>query len=147
MFSQLLIGTLMIGITAILHGVAMDFIIKKTPKLERFIMNRSGMKIFRKATIAVCVVLSVFTAHIGEVWLWASLYYFGHALPDFETCLYFSTVSFTTVGYGDVTLGHGWRLLGSIEAANGFMLFGWSTAFIFEVMSQLYRKEGEALKQ
>jgi hypothetical protein len=42
---------------------------------------------------------------------------------------------------------HAWRLLGAIEGANGFMLFGWSTAFTFEVLSHLYRKEGRDIGQ
>ena len=62
-----------------------------------------------------------------------------------EAALYFSTSAFTTLGMGDVVLSDEWRLMGSIEAANGFLLFGWSTAFIFEVMSQLYRKEAEVI--
>lgn len=51
------------------------------------------------------------------------------ALPDFESALYFSATSFTTLGYGDVVLDPKWRLFGAIERANGLLLFGWSTAF------------------
>lgn len=146
MFVLLLIGTVMIAATTVLHGVAVDFIIRKTPLLERFIMHKSGLKIFRKSVVATVVVLSIFAAHVCEIWLWAFLYFMAGAFTDFETCLYFSTTAFTTVGFGDMVPPESWRLLGSIEAANGFMLFGWSTAFIFEVMAQLYRKESEAIK-
>jgi voltage-gated potassium channel Kch len=55
--------------------------------------------------------------------------------------LYFSTTTFTTVGYGDVFLDKEWRLLSAFQSANGFIMFGWSTAFIFEIMSKLYKEE------
>ena len=86
-------------------------------------------------------VLGVFCAHIAQIWLWALLYIVIDAWPDLETALYFSTSTFTTVGFGDLYLGKNWRLLSSFQSANGFILFGWSTAFIFEVMSRLYKDD------
>ena len=65
-------------------------------------------------------------------------YFFIEEIPTFKTALYFSTSSFTTVGYGDLTLSEEWRLLGSMESANGMILFGWSTAFIFTVIHRIY---------
>mgnify|MGYP006290891881 CR=1 FL=1 len=63
-----------------------------------------------------------------------------HAGSHLETALHFSTVSFTTVGHGDVTASPDWRLLGSFEAAAGMLLFGVSTAFLFEVMLSVWRR-------
>jgi len=81
--------------------------------------------------------------HILPIRVWAILFYYlsPGELPTFESALYFSTSSFTTVGFGDVYLDETWRLLSSFEAANGFILFGWSTAFIFEIISKLYKDE------
>ena len=56
-----------------------------------------------------------------------------------EPALYFSTVTFTTLGYGDITLTEGWRLLSAFEAANGIILFGVSTAFVFAMIQKIYR--------
>jgi voltage-gated potassium channel Kch len=60
------------------------------------------------------------------------------ALSSLEEALYFSMVTFTTLGYGDVTLSDRWRLLASFEAANGTIMFGWTTALIMAVVHKLY---------
>lgn len=59
------------------------------------------------------------------------------AAPDFEEALYFSTVTYSTLGYGDVLLARTWRILGAIEGANGVIMLGWSTAFIVSLVTQL----------
>lgn len=146
MFAQLLIGTFMIGATVVLHALALDAIIRLTPAAETAVRRMKPARRHWKAVLLAFVVLCVYGAHVAEIWLWATLYYYAGAVSGFEDALYYSTTSFTTVGFGDFVLGKEWRLLGSIEAANGFMLFGWSTAFVFEVMSQLYRREGENIK-
>ena len=64
------------------------------------------------------------------MWLWAGLYIFLQAFSDVETALYFSIVSFTTVGFGDVVPSAEWRLLGSIESANGFCSAGVQPSFL-----------------
>ena len=73
-----------------------------------------------------------------DVALWATFYYVSGALPTFEEALYFSTVTFTTVGYGDIVLGREWRQLATFEAVNGWIIFGWATALIMAVIQRLY---------
>ena len=82
-----------------------------------------------------------------EVWLYALAYLAVGALHDFESALYFSTTSFTTMGYGDVVLDHRWRLLGAIEGANGLLLFGWSTAFLISVTGRMRVLEHDWLER
>lgn len=140
-FAHLLIGCVMVALTVIIHAVATDRLV--------ILLEKVGPGMFRvfrrlwKIPLLIVTVLGVFLAHIFEIWLWAGLYYyFEHdILKNFEDALYFSTVSFTTVGFGDIVLSSDWRLLSSFEAANGFILFGWSTAFIFEIISKLYEDE------
>lgn len=144
MIIDLFIGGAMIGLTVIFHAFSLDMIIRKAAWLEHTVFYGFGS--FKKAFVLAVVVMAVFTALIVEIWLWA-LFYFGvGAFQDLETALYFSTSTFTTVGYGDVVLDKEWRLFSSVEACNGFLLFGWSTAFIFEVVSTVYRKEGKAIQ-
>jgi hypothetical protein len=93
------------------------------------------------------VLVSVFTAwmFIGmllEALIWALFYPYHPAittLPDLETALYFSMVTFTSVGYGDVVLTGNWRMLASLEGANGVIVFGWTTALIFYVIQTVYK--------
>ena len=93
------------------------------------------------------ILVSGFTAWmfidmVLEALVWALLYLYHSAitvLGDLKTALYFSMVTFTSVGYGDVVLTGNWRLLASLQGANGVMLFGWTTALIFYVIQTVYR--------
>ncbi|OAP40982.1 Ion channel [Sinorhizobium glycinis] len=78
-----------------------------------------------------------------DVVLWAALYYFSQALTSLEDALYFSTVTFTTVGYGDIVLGKEWRQVATFEAINGWIIFGWATALMMAVIQRLYFRETE----
>lgn len=91
------------------------------------------------------VVLGLMAIHTVEVWLYAVAYLSLDALPDLETALYFSTSSFTTIGYGDVVLDRRWRLVAAIEGANGLLLFGWSTAFLISITSRVRALEHDWL--
>jgi hypothetical protein len=80
-------------------------------------------------TIAVLM-----AAHTIEVFVWAAAYLIFGAAPAEADLGYFAFVNYTTLGYGDVLPVERWRLLGPITAMNGMLLFGWSTAVIFEVL-------------
>ncbi|ESQ17249.1 MAG: two pore domain potassium channel family protein [Thiohalocapsa sp. PB-PSB1] len=86
----------------------------------------------------------MFLAIVVEATAWASLYLYNPmitSLPNLETAFYFSMVTFTTLGYGDVVLTGNWRTLASIQAANGVIVFGWTTALIFVYIQQIYTKD------
>jgi hypothetical protein len=101
----------------------------------------SGFRLERHGpgrTVAmVGTVLGLFSLHGVEIWLWAGAYWWTGALPSFETALYFSTATFSTLGYGDVILDQEWRLFGSLEGINGFLLIGWSTAYLIAAATRL----------
>ncbi|MBV8458863.1 MAG: two pore domain potassium channel family protein [Acetobacteraceae bacterium] len=101
----------------------------------------------RQGAAVVLVVLGLTVIHTIEVWLYAAAYLATGALSDPEAALYFSTSSFTTIGYGDVVLDRQWRLLGAIEGANGLLLFGWSTAFLVSVTSRVRVLEHDWLER
>jgi hypothetical protein len=77
---------------------------------------------------------------VAEIWIRAIFFHFIEEFSNFEAALYFTTFNFTTVSYGDLVLSEAWRLMGALETADGMMLFGWSTAFIFEVVRRSYRR-------
>jgi hypothetical protein len=77
-------------------------------------------------------------AHVAEVGVWAITYRVLQVIPN-GNVLYFAFVNYTTLGYGDVLPGARWHLLGPAAAMNGILLFGWSTAVIFEVLRSAVR--------
>ena len=87
------------------------------------------------------VVILMFLASVMEVSAWAITYLTLNAIEGFEKALYFSMVTFTTLGYGEIVLDEHWRLLASFEAANGIIMFGWTTAIVIAAVQHLYFKE------
>ena len=92
-------------------------------------------------------VLSLIFLHTAEIWSYALLYLALGALNGFEQALYFSTVSFTMLGFGDIVLDPAFRIISAIEGANGLILFGWSTAFLISLMSKLRMLEHDWLER
>src|SRR5437899_11679986 len=70
--------------------------------------------------------------------LWAVVFWRAQDLPNVDTALYFSLATYTTIGFGDVVVGPGWRVLAGIEGLTGILLVAWSTAFVFAVVNRTY---------
>ena len=83
-------------------------------------------------------VLLMFFVSLLEVGIWAVAYMELGAIDEIEPAIYFSMVTFTTVGYGDIVIDDHWRLLASFEAANGIIMFGWTTAIVIAVVQRVY---------
>jgi hypothetical protein len=75
--------------------------------------------------------------HLLEIAVWALFYSLGGSMPDLTTALYFSAVTYTTTGYGDLVLPPEWRLVGAVEALTGILMCGWSTGFFFAVAARI----------
>lgn len=90
------------------------------------------------------IVIYMFLASVAEVLLWAVVYIGLGAIEGLEQAFYFSMVTFTTLGYGDIVLPQHWRLLSSFEAANGIIMFGWTTSIVIAVVSRIYFKDKSA---
>jgi hypothetical protein len=75
--------------------------------------------------------------HLLEIIVWALIYFWKGAMPDLAAACYFSAVTYTTTGYGDLTLPTNWRLVGGVEALTGILMCGWSTGFFFAVVSRM----------
>jgi hypothetical protein len=88
----------------------------------------------RLTAVMICTVSVLMIAHVLEVFVWSLAYAMVDAAPTGADLLYFAFVNYTTLGYGDLTPVDRWRLIGPITAMNGVLLFGWSTAVIFEVL-------------
>lgn len=136
MLFQLAIGCAMILATTVVHGLAT---LAGVQMLKGHYLARTAAPSSLHDTCVIAVfVLWLFFATIAEIWLWAGLFMLLGALGTLEEALYFSTVTFSTLGYGDIVLDKQWRLLASFAAANGLFLFGWSTALVFAVVQRVH---------
>ena len=135
MIGNLALATLMVGLTVIIHFVGLlGLMWVLRARGHRFRAHESAIG---QGAAIVFVVLGLVAILTIEIWLYGVVYLSLGALPDFESALYFSTTSFTTIGYGDVVLDKSWRLFGAVEGANGLLLFGWSTAFLIAVTARM----------
>lgn len=136
MLEHVAIGMALLVTTTAVHAGAMGLAFEglKLTHARRWI----GRSVLTKLVGVAGLVVLMFLASVVEAGLWASTYLVVGALPTLEEALYFSMVSFTTLGFGDVTLDASWRLLASFEAANGTIMFGWTTALIVAVVHRLY---------
>jgi hypothetical protein len=127
MIASLGLGSIIISLTVIVHTFGLILV---THAMTRFVglFRVHGRR--SRFLAMVTVVHGIFLVMSIEVWLWASAYMLAGVVRDFETALYFSMVTFATVGYGDVVPPHEWRLFVALEGVNGFLLIGWSTAYL-----------------
>ena len=137
-WNNILLGCLLIVITILIHSTVTKYTINMVNK--RTDPKKKHYKYAKEYWIAV-IVLLMFSAAITEAAIWAMSYVLIGALPVFEHALYFSIVTFTTLGYGDITLNENWRLLASMEAAIGIIIFGWTTAIVMAVVQKLFFKK------
>ena len=134
----MILGSIMIILTTVIQGV---FTITGIEMLRRRVTRKVARSDFKSTLWLSYFVLWLFLATILEVWVWAVLYRLIGAVSSAEEALYFSTTTFTTLGFGDLTLDEQWRLLSSFEGANGLLMFGWSTAMIFAAVQKVYGYE------
>ncbi len=132
MFVQLVIGSILIAVTVIIQAFFFYIAEVVLDKTSGWIHNR---KRHLKAAFSLTVAtLWVMAAHSIGVWIWAFAFLQIGVFTTLEPSLYFSVVSFTTLGFGDVLLPTEWRLLAGLCAANGLLIFGLSTAFLVEFL-------------
>lgn len=138
---QLLIAGPMVGITIIMHLAGLALLVGM---IRRHTLDGDKRRARMRQLITILgAAFGLFALHTVEIWLYAALYVGVHALHNFDDSLYFSTTTYTTLGYGDVILPKKWRLVGAIESANGIILLGWSTAFFVSVINRIRLFEHE----
>ena len=126
------------AITVIIHGLGAAVAARRATRLWAHRRDRPGR--LGAERLLVRLVSALLLLHLTEAVVWAIFYLLVGALPDLETAAYFSLTSYTTVGYGDVTLPKPWRLLGPLEAAVGILMLGWSTGILVAVIGMIYRQ-------
>ena len=140
MLIEIIIGGAMIALTTLIQGV---FTMVGVEYMRDYATKHNEPALIWSTLRLAAFVLWLFLATIIEVWSWAILYVFLDAFQSIETAVYFSTVTFTTLGFGDIVLEDQWRLLSAFEAANGLLMFGWSTALVFVGVQWTFENRAE----
>jgi hypothetical protein len=143
---NLAVASAMVALTVLLHFWGLIALTRIVSGGSERLRAHEGAG--RAALVIVLGVFGVFALHTAEIWLYAVLYRIVLIeTQSFEEALYFSTVTFASLGYGDIVLSPRWRLISAIEAANGVILFAWSTAFLFTLTRRLNLIERDWLER
>ncbi len=119
----------------IVQSLGMLVLIRWLSRVRRVLESRST---YLRVALLLRLFVGIVLLHLVQVGLWAVVFWRAHELPNVETALYFSLATYTTIGFGDVVVGPGWRVLAGIEGLTGILLVGWSTAFVFAVVNRMY---------
>lgn len=138
MLIQFAISTAMLVLCVLIHGGGL-FSLSRAIRSERSVERLRHIDPLspRGVLFTLGLVLSIFVLHGIEIWLFAGLYLALGAFSGLEDALYYSTISYTTVGYSDVNVADDWRLIGPFQSILGMVMLGWSTAFFFRVLSRI----------
>ncbi len=133
---QIPLGTLVIILVVVFHVVALVGLID----LLKWISVTSEFWQTQLGTMSILgfAVFMIIGIHTIEAWAWAFIYLKLGEFNDLSKALYFSVVTCTALGYGDITLSERWRLLSTFEAMGGLLLFGASTAFLIGFMQTIF---------
>jgi hypothetical protein len=135
---QITIGIALFLATAIVHAVALGLTTDLVRKQIERVANPKTL--VRPIAILLTTMILIMAAHGLEVLLWSLTFVQVGVFDTLEPAFYFSLVAYTTLGFGDVIVPTEWRLLSGFAAANGFLLFGWSTAFQVALLRALAHK-------
>jgi len=142
MLRQFSVGIGVCVCAIVIHAVVMTAVVRTARAVGA---NSVLHPWLRLSAIMTATVLVLMFAHICEVLVWSLAYALTGAAPPGANLVDFAFVNYTTLGYGDVLPTQDWRLLGPITAMNGILMFGWSTAVIFEVLRRAMERAGPVI--
>jgi hypothetical protein len=143
MLRQYLVGAVASVCNIAIHALVMVSVINVTRIADEL---ATTYQTFRLIAVMIAAVTVLMIAHLTEVLVWSLTYAIFGVAPEGADIVYFAFVNYTTLGYGDVTPVERWHLLGPMTAMNGVLLFGWSTAVVFEVLRMTLLVSGERQK-
>ena len=139
MLKMILMAFLLMAACVVLHATGLALAMRR---LERSLASLGGTY-WPRLRLLVAVAGMTVLVHLLEITVWAVYYAVGGGMPDLDSALYFSAVTYTTTGYGDLVLPERWRLVGGVEALTGILMCGWSTGFFFAVVNQIFIRNAE----
>jgi hypothetical protein len=132
MIAKLLIASCLVATTVMIHaiglGMTLSYVLRSTV--------RPNTRVWPITWLLIRIAWLLIVIHLFEIAVWALFFWWQKCLPDAESSLYFSGVTYATLGYGDLLLPKEWRLLGPLEALTGTLMCGLSIAFLFAVLSK-----------
>jgi Ion channel len=140
----LAVGVITFAATIFVHALPLSATVTIVRREKR--LGPAGMSSWSEFAIVALIILLSLVAHLLEIALWAAVFMICGEFHEFGTAFYHSAGNYTTVGYGDMVMSPQWRLLGPLEAANGILMFGVSTAMIFTNILRLTRARFVDLK-
>ena len=140
----LVVGVGAVACTIFVHALALAATVNLFRHARR--LGRAGAGALTDLAIVALAISFAFMAHLIEIALWAVLLITCGEFQGFANAFYHSAVNYTTLGYGDLLMTPSWRLLGPLEAANGALMFGVSTAMVFAVIQRLLLTRFEDLR-
>ena len=140
----LVVGVGAVACTIFVHALALAATVNFVRHERR--LGRAGAGALIDLAIVALAISFAFVAHLIEIALWAVLLIICGEFREFGNAFYHSAVNYTTLGYGDLLLTPSWRLLGPLEATNGALMFGVSTAMVFAVIQRLLLARFEDLR-
>ena len=140
-----LIGGATVAVTVLLHATGTGWWLERLRKQSRRPAAATASGLRALLSVLVRTTLVLVALHVSEVLVWAGVLRFvpGGGIESFADAVYLSFVTFSTLGYGDITLRGSWRLLAGVEALNGVILLGWSTALSFAVIQRAWAGRGD----
>lgn len=128
MLQNVVAGSLLVAVTVLIHTGGLILISAVTPPLARWLGFHNH--VVGRTLVMTGTVLGLLGVLTLEVWTWALAYSILRVTDRFDDALYLSTAMFSTLGYGGIAISPVWRLLTALEGINGFLLIGWSTAYL-----------------
>jgi hypothetical protein len=138
MFISLLIGFPIMLFCLFLQAVFLALCLRQYVRFRQ--VEQSHASLGRNTLLLGLVMLVMLLGNFVQTTIWAALFLYLGEFDTFETALYFSGVNFATLGYGDIVMTEDWRLLGPLEAANGILMFGVSTAVLTGAVTDIIKQ-------
>lgn len=133
--APLAVGAIPTVSTILIHALAVIATVSFVRRQRR--LGRAGVNFWNDLGIVTLAISFALVAHLVDIALWAVLFIICGEFPRLGTAYYHSAVNYTTLGYGDLLMTPPWRMLGPLEAADGMLMFGVSTAIIFALIQRL----------
>ncbi|CAG9238197.1 Ion channel [Paraburkholderia tropica] len=145
MLHNVLVATPVMLLCLLLQGAVVTICLRRYAGLRHAYQGKEPL--WMDAFLLSAVMLLTLLCNFAQMAIWAALFMVLGEFSDFVTALYHSGVNFSTLGYGDIVMSRHWRMLGPIEAANGILMFGVSTAVMTAVVMDVIKYHGARLRQ